>query len=157
MAKLNNLAYDYSIYENLPQKEPEKRIQVKKNPSRLEPASIMKSLCIAAAALFLLSAIIYGKLEISKLYAQSSKLDQQINVIVNENAKYQTDIESKTSVKAVEEYAEKTLGLQKLDRTQIEYIELQKDNIIEVVDQKDKNIFVSIKDWFKGVLEYIGA
>lgn len=157
MANVNNLAYDYSIYENQPQREPEKRIQVKKNPSHLQPVPIIKSLFVAAAALFLLCAIIYGKLEISKLYAQSAKIDKQINVVMNENAKYQTDIESKTSVKAVEDYAENKLGLQKLDRTQIEYIELQKDNVIQVVDQKDKNVFVAIKNWFKGALEYIGA
>ena len=31
MAKVNNLAYDYSIYEPAAQRLPEKRIEVKKN------------------------------------------------------------------------------------------------------------------------------
>ncbi len=157
MARVNNLAYDYSIYENLPEKESQKKIQVKKNPSQSQPVLKIKCIVIAATALAILCAIIYGKLEISKLYAQSADLNAELNVVVSENMKYETDVESKTSVQAVEDYAINTLGLKKLDRTQIEYIELQKDNVIEVIDEKDDNVFVSIKNWFKGVLEYIGA
>ena len=157
MARGNELAYDYSIYENLPEKLSEKKIQLKKNPSQNQPVLKVKCIMIATTALVILCAIIYGKLEISKLYAQSADLNSDLNVVVSENMKYETDVESKTSVQAVEDYAINVLGLKKLDRTQIEYIELQKDNVIEVINDKDPNVFVSIKNWFEGVLEYIGV
>ena len=56
----------------------------------------------------------------------------------------------------VEEYAEKELGLVKLDKSQIEYVEVDSDAVASVIETKDRSIFVKIKNWFASVLEYIG-
>ena len=157
MAKVNNLAYDYSIYEPLPQKEPEKRIQVRKNTAVDQKVSAAKAFITAVAAMFLLCAILNGKVEISKLYNEQSNLNKQLNSITSENTSLKTELDGKTSIQAVEDYAENTLGLQKLDNSQKEYIQLQKNNVIEVVKDDNDNVFVSVKNWFKDALEYIGA
>lgn len=156
MAKTNNLAYDLSVYEQVPQKQPEKRIQVKKNKAQ-PSVSAVKSVLLAVASLFLLCAIINGKAEISNLYRESSAIEKQLSNISSDNARLETEYQGKTSIQSVENYAENELGLKKLDKSQCEYIKLQKDNVIEVVNEGNDNIFISVKNWFSDVLEYIGA
>lgn len=156
MAKANNLAYDYSIYEPVPQQLPVKRIQVRKNNAE-KSVSAVKALVTAVAAFFLLCAILYGKVEISQTFNQTSDLTQQLAVLNNENTRLQTDLEAKTSISNVEDYAENVLGLKKLDISQREYIEIEKENVIGVVDDSNKNPFVEVKNWVSNILEYIGA
>ncbi|MBQ8435697.1 MAG: hypothetical protein IJX24_06795, partial [Oscillospiraceae bacterium] len=65
-----------------------------------------------------------------------------------------SELEGKMTLKNVEEYAEKVLGLQKLDNSQINYVETQTDDIIEIPDE-DKNLFTKIIEKFNGFVEYI--
>ena len=55
----------------------------------------------------------------------------------------------------VEEYAEDVLGLQKTQKSQIKYIRMNTESMTEVAEE-GTNVFVSIKDWFDGILEYLG-
>ena len=57
----------------------------------------------------------------------------------------------------VEDYAENILGLEKLDKAQIEYVEVPNDTVIKSASTSDNNIFVKIKNWIMDALEYIGA
>ena len=157
MAKTNNLAYDYSVYETALKKEEQRKIQVRKNSAKDQTVSATKAFITAVAALFLLCAVINGKVEISKLYAQTSTSNKQLSVLASENASLENKLEGKTSIQAVTDYAENTLKLQKLDKSQVTYINVKKDNVIKVVKEKDDNVFVSAKNWFTDVLEYIGA
>ena len=129
MAKINNLAYDYSVYDEEEIQAPRK-IKHRVNPAKKKTAGGIKALGAAVAALALFCSMIYGRVELSSLYTQQSE---------------------------VEEYAENELGLQKLDKSQIEYVEIEGDTVAEVVAPEDTNIFVKIKRWFSDLLEYIGA
>jgi len=155
MAKANNLAYDYSVYEPSTKQAPERKIQVKKN-TNTKTVSAVKALITAIAAFFLLCAILYGKVEASQIFNETSKLNTQLAVVSNENVSLQTDLESKTALTNVEEYAN-SMGLKKLDKSQTICVEVQKENVITVVGDNSNNPFVSVKNWFSGVLEYIGA
>ena len=46
------------------------------------------------------------------------------------------------------------LGLQKLDNSQIKYVQTQTDDIIEIPEE-NKNIFVRAKEKINSFLEYI--
>lgn len=156
MSKPSNLAYDYSIYEPVKKREPEQRIKVKKTVQQ-SSGIVFKAIFLAVASAALLCAIIYGNAEKTRLYNEMLSLDNQITLLASDNVRMQSEIEAKTNIKIVEEYAVNVLGLQKLDNSQIEYIELQKEDIILCLDEGDDNVFVSVKNWFNGVLEYIGA
>jgi len=156
MAAGNNLAYDISVYEPTPKKQPQRKIEVKKT-SNIKPVSAVKSLFTAIAALFLLCAMLYGKVETTKLYNDVSELENQYKILASENARMQTEIEGKTSYGNIEEYALNELGLQKIDNSQKEYIEVKNNNITKVVENQDKNVLIKIRNWFYDVLEYIGA
>jgi len=135
---------------------PEKRIEVKKNHN-VNSISVVRTFFTAVAASFLLCVILFGKVEISKTFNEISKLDKQIAVLQSENIRLQTDFETKTSLSKVEDYAKNTLGLKKLDKSQIDYVEIQKENVVEVIGNNNKNPFVAVKNWFSNALEYIGV
>ena len=58
------------------------------------------------------------------------------------------------SLKNVEDYAENVLGLEKLDKSQIEYIQIQTNDIVEIPEEEE-NIFIKIKNTFKDFMEYM--
>ena len=66
----------------------------------------------------------------------------------------QSEIEGNMSLRNVESYAEDVLGLKKLDKSQIVYIQIQNEDVVQVVDSKE-NIFVSIKEKFNSIIEYL--
>ena len=92
-----------------------------------------------------------------RLFNEISDLEAQLKALEAENITLAAEYESATSVKNVEDYAQNVLGLQKLDKSQIEYVELEGDTVIEVVDAQKRNIFVMIQGWFADLCEYLGA
>ncbi len=157
MAKINNLAYDYSEYDQMA--EPKFRPKIKHIRNlKLQPRA-SKSIRITITGFItalLLMAIVFGRVELSKIYSEQSDLQSELSQLTEANLSLKSELESKTGLSQVEEYAEKTLGLQKLDKSQVEYVEVKTDAVIEPVET-DENIFVAIKKWFQNVLEYIGA
>lgn len=158
MAKTNNLAYDYAAYDLDERNLPKPKIKHKRN-LKLQPkaASAMKFTILGFIGLALLCAMVFGQVELSEVYSEQSSLTAELAKLNDENLSLESELESKTGLTQVEEYAEKKLGLQKLDKSQIEYVEVENDSVAEVVETEDDNIFVSVKKWFRGVLEYFGA
>ncbi len=153
-----NLAYDISVYEpkvREPVRQRQPRIEVKKN-TVVKSQSAVKILISAAAVLALMFAMLYGKVETNRLFGEATALEQQLRTLESENVALAAEYDSRTSLKNVEQYAQETLGLQKLDKSQIEYVEFEGDTVIEVVDSESKNIFVTIKNWFANLYEYLG-
>lgn len=157
MAKVNNLAYDYTEYDL--KEEPKLRPKIKHIKNlKLKPrvsAAIRYTITGFITAVLLL-AIVFGRVELSKIYSEQTKLQTELSQLNEANLSLKSELESKTGLSQVEEYAEKTLGLQKLDKSQVEYVEVKTDAVVEPVET-DENIFVAIKKWFSNVLEYIGA
>ena len=112
---------------------------------------------VAAAALALLCYMIYGRVELSSLYTQQSELETKLSRLEDENIALESELAQKTGLTKAEDYAENQLGLKKLEKYQIEYVEVPKPDIAEAAVPEEDNVFVSIKNWFVGVLEYIGA
>ena len=100
--------------------------------------------------------MIYGKVELSRITNEQSELKSELAQLQENNLSLESELESKTSIVKVEEYAENVRGLIKLDKSQIEYIEIENKNKIEVDEEKDESFIESVKKWFDGVLEYIG-
>lgn len=156
MAKSHNLAYDYSAYDEQ-ELVTHRKIKHRRNTAVVHKRNTtLRIIGLAAAALALMCSMIYGRVELSSLYTQQANMQTELAQLTNENISLESELASKTGLTKVEEYAEKELGLQKLDKSQIEYVEVEKETVAEVVDSDDVNMFVKIKRWFSGVLEYIG-
>ena len=165
MSEMNshNLALDYDEYER---EEPEES-SIGKEKEKKQPAapgnaghrtaSVIRYFTVAAAALALLCFMIYGRVELSSLYTQQSELESKLTRLQSENVALETELAQKNGLTQAESYAENQLGLKKLEKYQIEYVEVPKPDVAEAVPPADDNIFVRIKKWFLSVLEYIGA
>lgn len=154
----SNLAYDLSRYEYSTAKrvpEPKREQVIKANQKAVaKSGSATKTVAAVFTAGMLMCAILYGKAEETTLQAQITALNSQIDIENSEKVRMQTEIEGKTSLQNVEEYAENVLGLKKIEKSQIEYVQLQTDDVVEI-SEPSTNIFVAIKNKFYDILEYL--
>lgn len=158
MAANVNLAYEYENYDMLNEREEyteqirRKRDQNKKKRN----ITTVKMITAAIIVMLLLTAMTYGRVEVSTLYTQKSNLQSDLTSLQNENLALESELAQKTGLTKVEEYAENSLGLQKLDKSQIEYVEIEEETTAQAVDTESDNIFVKIQGWFDDILEYLG-
>ena len=142
--------------ENEAVREEERRKnKVKAAPAMSLPAKLAWAVLLSIAVT-LMGSLIYGKVEISRLYNERAGLEKELALIQNENVSMQSEIAERMNMTKVEEYARDNLGLQKLDKSQIEYIEVETPSVAEVKNDKDEDAFVRIKQWFNSLAEYIG-
>lgn len=170
MVKYNdrgNLAHELEMpYEETVQEHSEKENEAvreeekKKAKVRPQPAMSVKAKVawgiLLIIAITLMGSLIYGKVEISRLYNEKSGLEKQLTQLQNENVSMQSEIAERMNMTKVEEYARNDLGLQKLDKSQIEYIEVDTPSVAEVKKDKEEDIFVRIRHKIEQLTEYIG-
>lgn len=151
-----NAAYDLSKYENAAPKltDGEKSKIVVRKAKPQQSGSAPKILITAVMAVLVLSLVVYPKVQQATVMADINKLNDQVMILESENVRMQTAIESKSALKAVEDYAVDVLGMQKLDKSQIEYLNIENGNVIEIPEDSE-NLFVKIKHSFEDFLEYI--
>lgn len=162
MASRDNLAYDLSVYEPkkqpVPSQQQQPAIQHKKNPvpvARRESA--FRFFVKAVVCMAVLCAVLYGKVETNALFGDIHSLERELEELKSENITLQAEYESRTSLKNVEDYAENVLGLKKLDKAQIEYVNMPGKTVIEIVETENKNIFIIIRNKLNELREYLGA
>lgn len=154
MAKNHNLAFDLPAQEEI---QEERNIRHKFNAlAAVDKKWMGFSIAALLIVLALLASMIFGKVEISGLYTERAELEAQLTQLQNENVSLQSELAQKTNMTKVEEYAENSLGLQKLDKSQIEYIEVETRSVAEIMKDDESNVFVKIKRWFVSAMEYIG-
>lgn len=151
-----NTAYDLSKYENAAPKltDGEKSKIVVRRAKPKPTASAPKILITAVMAVLVLSLVVYPKVQQATVMSDINKLNDQVMILESENVRMQTAIESKSALKAVEDYAVDVLGMQKLDKSQIEYLSIENGNVIDIPEENE-NFFVKIKHSFEDFLEYL--
>lgn len=148
----NNLAYDLTKYEDV---APEKAPKIRVRRQRAENVgSAPKLIVTTVAAGLLLGAVIYGKVENAAIHTDITNQNKYVNMLASENVRMKTELEEKTALKSVESYAEEILGMQKLDKSQIEYVSVPNGSIIDIPENED-NVFVKIKNSFSDFVEYL--
>lgn len=147
-----NLAYDLTKYEDVAvEKAPKIRIRRQRAENT---GSVPKLIVTLSAAGLLMGAVIYGKVENAAIHAEITAQTKYVQMLDSENVRMQTEIEEKTALKSVESYAEDILGMQKLDKSQIEYVSVSSGSVIDI-PENDDNIFVKIKNGVSDFLEYL--
>ncbi|MBR6835433.1 MAG: hypothetical protein IKM72_05450 [Oscillospiraceae bacterium] len=97
----------------------------------------------ALGALVILFCVVYGKVQVSDIYSQINAQKSELNVAESENARLKAELESYTSLRNIEEYAEE-IGLKKLDKAQIWYVDIQQEDVVKI-PEKNENFFVKIR------------
>lgn len=160
MAKIHDI--DNGLAVILPEEEKKNNEAVrtvKKSKRRafaFNPIQAAAWVLLIACALLLIAMYIRGRVEISQLYNERGRLEDKLALMENENVSMKSEIAERMNVTKVEEYAKNSLGLQKLARSQIEYIEVDTPSVAEVKQDVDEDIFVRMKHWVDSAKEYLG-
>lgn len=153
-----NLAYDLSKYENAAPrltKDEKEQVKIRVRKSKSETTGSAPRIIIVTAAVgLMLGLVIYGKVENATIHSEINAETEYVDMLRSENVRMQTEIESKSALKSVEDYATNVLGMQKLDKSQIEYLSIENGNVIDIPEQ-DENFFVKIKHAVEDFVEYL--
>jgi cell division protein FtsL len=122
-----NAAYNLSIYEN----EPEIKMVKAKKPPRptglgFSPKMVLFALVIAAIG----SAFLYTNAMMNEVFNDIRAIETEIKTIEAERTRLEMEIESRQSLRNIEEYAKKTLGMNKIQKYQTEHIDLSANNTV---------------------------
>ena len=148
--------YDLNKYRNLgvaPQESEELNrqkitIQQSKNADK---NSSLKIVIGAVLVMVMLFCVIYGKVQVSDMYNQINEQKAVLENLESENARLKVSIESYASLENIESHAEQ-IGLKKIDKAQIWYIDLSDGDDIRI-SEADDNIFVKIRKVFNSLSE----
>lgn len=150
-----NAAYDLSRYENTAhQPEQEHKADIKVVKQTAEAGSAVKIVLVTLLAGIIMAGVVSSKVQQASIHAEILSLTAEVNELASENIRMETEIERKSALNSVEEYAENILGMQKLDKAQIEYLSLENGNVIEISEDSD-NIFVKAKHAIEDFVEYL--
>jgi cell division protein FtsL len=115
--------------------------------------SVISIVFIAVLAAALLGTVIYSLDRRNTIYSKVAVLNEELTQAEAENVRLQAELESKISAKNVEDYAENVLGMTKIDSSQIKYIEIQTDDVVNIPEQDD-GLIAKIKKFFDRCVEY---
>ena len=149
----SNAAYDLSIYEPKEQvrrKPTLKVVQGSKTAAR--SLMIAKTVCICVVMVALVVGILHNKAELTQLSAEITSASKDYTQLQSEYTLLTTQLESRGSLRALEEYATTRLGMAKLDQDQVVYLDNNENDKIEIVGRGEDSKF---RQTVTGIMEYL--
>ncbi len=134
-------------------KETEKKADIDVESTEVKTGSLFSIVLVSALAVIMLGAVIYSLDRRNTMYNRVSELNSELNLAQAENVRLQSELDSKMSAKNVEDYAENVLGMQRIDSSQIQYIEIQTDDVVNIPEQ-DESLLAKFKRFFDNCVEY---
>ena len=166
MARYNQNRYQYEtsprklqpeytpVKKKYPKKSTAKKQEIKTNNKKQQAKNNNLKILLYIGAMFaILFAISYRNALIAQEYNQIKSLKAQLAEVEKENKQLEVNIESKTNLGAIEEKAEKELGLKKLDDSKTVYVSLDKSDYIESSTEEVK--IEENKNWFENIINKI--
>ncbi len=159
----SNLAYDLSLFDvdeeyekkKAKKREEKNKIKITEKKAVARNGNAFTMVMAAVACIAIAFSIIYSKIELADYTAMISEVKTELEEAQRDNNRLNAELDSMVTLDNVETIAAAELGLQKTQNSQINFVTLNTEQMIEVAET-DSNIFVSIKDWFYDVLEYLG-
>ncbi len=163
MEPVDNAAYDLSNFDKKTAEETEKDIKVRtlrviKNKRRVRAVAPYKIILAVAAVLAVTTLMIYNRVTIMELNAEINDYKSRIVALDSEYVRLSAQIEAGGSMKSLEQSAADSLGLTKIDASQVEYVNLAGADKIEVA--RVGGGFTMAKWWEEFISfleEYIGS
>lgn len=158
-----NLAYDLSLFD-VDEEEERRRAKKRAEKSNIKitekkavarNGSVFMAIASAVTVVIVAFAILYSKVQLSDYTAMISDVKTEIQLAERENLRLNAELDSMVTLDNVESIATNELGLQKTQNSQVIFVTKNTEKMTEVAEA-DANIFMSIRDWFSGILEYLG-
>ncbi len=150
----NNVAYDLSRFEAHEEVQQPPRLRVVK-PKPAPQAqtglfTLLKAVSIALILVVLVACNISSQLALTDLSNQIEKTNQQIRILEGDAVRLQSHLESRMSLRVLEETASARLGLGKPDPSQITYVNMsQGDQVVRRQSASPESVW----QWMAGLLQ----
>lgn len=157
-----NAAYDLSLFdteertERRAKQRAEEKVQLKiHRGSVAKSGNWFKTIVAVSCVTFVAFSFLNCKATLSELSSEISDTRSTYEEALSENARLQTTLDNMVTLSKVEETAVNDLGLQKTLKSQVRYINGSSDSLTQIAVQEE-NVFVSMNEWFNGIMEYLG-
>lgn len=127
-------------------------LRVVKNRRKPKTIAPVRFILDAAVVICVALVMIYSQVVLTELTAEVNSYETKISALDTERLRLEGELEASTSIKTLEESAEKTLGLAKIDSSQIEYVNLTGDDEITVAKTGGKYL---IRQYWNSFIEFI--
>jgi len=146
MAPLRQENYMYEEFLNEPVAQPKKQEEQKKQVVPKKKNKVKKKVFLGVLSFAIALTIVYRYAMLNNMSMENIKLKKELAELNNVNAQLQLKAEQSVNLSYVEQYAQENLGLQKPQNYQIEYINVNKQDLI------DNKVTNENKNWFEEIL-----
>lgn len=161
MAK-DNLAYELDFSErqyaasSVAKAKQPPELHVVENRDAAAKSAIKSFLLVGTLLAVICCSILYNRMTLTELTSQIEDTERQLAVLQNENRLMKVELESKISLRTVQEIAENELGMSPAENYQIQYIDLGVGDHVMLAKAPQLKLADYIKMAYHFVLEYIG-
>lgn len=153
-----NYAYDLSRYEIREQQVPEPpQLRVVKSRKREQPltrpAAIARFICVGLILVALIAANICNRVALTDVSAQIETYNSQLRELQGDAVRLSSQLENRTSLRTLEETASARLGLGKMERSQITYVNMSEGDKIVYSEAAQGNS--SVQETYEKVLKLL--
>ncbi len=146
MAPLRQEDYMYDDFINEPIAQPKKEENQQKQVIPKKNKKIRRKVFLGVVSFSVALTIVYRYAMLNNMSMENISLKKELTELNNANAQLQLLAEQSVNLSYVEEYAKENLGLQKPQNYQIEYINVNKQDLI------DNKVVNENKNWFEEIL-----
>ena len=152
---MTNVAYDLSRFDIEKNKKVETapKMEVVHSAS-LKRGTAIKGFVLSIFVFVVLGAMLLSMANINELSSTLAKETQTLNELKSESVVLQTRLDSQMSLANVEDYAKTVLGMQKLETSQMQCINVKTDNVIVSAKSK-KGFFDMLSNSIDSIMEYL--
>lgn len=155
----HSVAYDLSIYEKKEYIRKQPELKVVETPSRRVSANralVVRIMLTAVLVISVIGVIIYNNAVLTELGDEISRQNKEYAVLVSESKRLSAELESKVSLRNIEDVAKNELGLSRMENYQVQYVNLSEGDKIELTAAAPKQTVVDkFKIKITSILEYL--
>ena len=150
-----NTAYDFSLFEKREEK-PQLRV-VKRTRRQKIKAGLGWARVVAFAALFLalVVSVLYSQVQSTELSAQLRQEQERLEDLQSEYTYLTNEMEMRTNLSAVQDYAANVLKMIKMDRSQITYVTAAQENSVERFSGGLRRLSDNLTNTMASFVEYL--
>ena len=151
---MQQAAYDLTTFEN---REQRPRLRVARSPKakRRVDLSGFKIIAVVAVIFSLAWGVLYSRAQVTELTTQISSTESDLSEAKSEYDYLNLQLESRTDLETVEDYAVTQLGLVKVDSSQITYLTLESEDTVVKPESEVTTLLENFSAGFMNLMEYL--
>lgn len=148
--KKDNLAYDFKRFETNPIEEKQPHIKKIPKTKKVQKSNYNSLVVFIIVGFILCFGMVFLKVQINETTSQIQNQTKMLNELKSDEIRLKMNIESNVSLNNIEKQAKEELGLNKIETSQIEYVNIEKDSE-NITVNKNRTLWDDIKDFFNNI------